>query len=49
MKKSFLNATSPFITEMVQVSSVTRAENDIRNAVNNGATAIGLQLSYIDK
>lgn len=49
MKKSFLNATSPFVTEMVQVSTATRAENDIRNAVNNGATAIGLQLSYLEK
>ena len=32
MKKSFLNATSPFITEMVQVSTASRAEHDIRNA-----------------
>lgn len=49
MKKSFLNAISPFITEMVQVSTASRAENDIRNAVNNGATAIGLQLARLEK
>ena len=49
MKKSFLNATSPLITEMVQVSTASRAENDIRNAVNNGATAIGLQLARLEK
>lgn len=49
MKKSFLNATSPFITEMLQVATASRAEENIKNAVNNGATAIGLQLSYLEK
>lgn len=49
MKKSFLNANSPFITEMVQVPTAIRAEDNIRNAVKNGATAIGLQLSYLEK
>ena len=49
MKKSFLNTTSPFITEMVQVSTVKRAECCIRNAIADGATAIGLQLQRFPK
>lgn len=49
MKKSFLNSTTPFITEMVQVPTAKQAECSIRNAIAEGATAVGLQLSHLEK
>ena len=49
MRKSFLNAPSPFITEMVQVSTAKQAEIKIRNAIADGATAIGFQMCYLEK
>ena len=49
MKKSFLNATSPFVTEMVQTKTARQAEYKIRNAISDGATAIGLQLQTMPK
>ena len=49
MKKSFLNANTPFITAMVQVPTAKQAEIGIRNAVADGATAIGFQMSSLEK
>lgn len=49
MKKSFLNTTMPFITEMVQVPTAKQAELKIRNAIADGATAIGFQMSALEK
>lgn len=49
MKKSFLNATTPFITEMVQAPTIKGAEEKIKTAVKNGATAIGLQLHVMER
>ena len=49
MKKSFLNTNTPFITEMIQVKTAKLAEYKIRNAIANGATAIGLQMSVLEK
>ena len=49
MKKSFLNANEPFITEMVQVKTDKLAEYKIQNAVADGATAIGLQINYLER
>jgi len=49
MKKSFLNSNTPFITEMIQVKTAKLAEYKIRNAIANGATAIGLQMSVLEK
>lgn len=49
MHNSFLNSKSPFVTEMVQVPTAEMAERKISNAVANGATAIGFQMSYLEK
>lgn len=49
MKKSFLNAREPFVTEMVQVKTAEQAKIKIQNAVACGATAIGLQLQVLEK
>ena len=49
MKKSFLNARAPFVTEMVQVPTAKQAELKIRNAIADGATAIGVQMSALEK
>lgn len=49
MKKSFLHANTPFITEMVQVKTAQQAELKIRNAIADGATAIGFQMSHLEK
>lgn len=49
MKKSFLNANTPLITEMIQVSTAKQAEIKIRNAIADGATAIGFQISHLEK
>ena len=49
MKKSFLNAKEPFIMEMVQVPTDVLAKSKIRNAVKEGATAVGLQMSFLKK
>ena len=49
MKKSFLNANAPWITEMVQVPTARQAEEKIRNAIADGATAIGLQMQILEK
>ena len=49
MKKSFLNTNTPFITEMVQVPTAKRAELKIRNAIADGATAIGFQMQVLEK
>ena len=49
MTKSFLNAKEPFITEMIQAPSIQLSKTKIENAIKDGATAIGLQLSYLDK
>ena len=47
MKPSFLNTNTPFITEMIQSRTAARAERKIRNAIADGATAIGLQVSFL--
>ena len=47
MKRSFLNANTPFITEMIQSKTAKQAEYKIRNAIADGATAIGLQLQML--
>ena len=49
MKKSFLSISSPLITEMVQVPTAKQAELKIRNAIADGATAIGFQMSALEK
>ena len=49
MKKSFLNATSPFVTEMIQAPTISGTEKKIKTAINNGATAIGIQLHVMDR
>ena len=49
MKKSFLNNSSPLITEMVQVPTAERAEYCIRRAVKNGADAVGFQMHALGK
>lgn len=49
MKKSFLNATSPFITQMVQVPTPALAKQKIEFGIKNGATAIGFQMSHLEK
>lgn len=49
MKKSFLTANTPFITEMIQVPTAQQTERKIRNAIADGATAIGLQMSHLEK
>lgn len=49
MKKSFLNAKSPFITEMIQVPTAQLAISKIENAIKDGATAIGIQLDPLEK
>ena len=49
MKKSFLNVTSPFITEMIQVPTAQLAISKIENAIKDGATAIGIQLGPLEK
>ena len=47
MKKSFLNAKEPFITEMVQTPTADMAETSIKKAIADGATAIGFQLGSL--
>ena len=49
MKKSFLNTATPFVTEMVQAPTAGQAEIKIRNAIADGATAIGIQMSFLEK
>ncbi len=49
MKKSFLSTPTPFITEMVQVPTAKQAELKIRDAIADGATAIGFQMSAFEK
>ena len=49
MKPSFLNTNTPFITEMIQVATAKQAEIKIRNAIADGATAIGFQISHLEK
>lgn len=49
MKASFLNAASPFVTEMVQEKTIERTQMKIRNAIACGATAVGVQLSALEK
>lgn len=49
MKKSFLNATEPFVMEMIQVKTAEQANSRIQTAVAGGATAIGLQLQTLEK
>lgn len=49
MKKSFLNAKTPFVTEMIQVKTASMAEIRTRNAVADGATAIGIQIHCMQK
>ena len=49
MKKSFLNASTPFITEMIQVKTAELAGYKIKNAIADGATAIGFQMGHLDK
>ena len=44
MKKSFLNTSVPFITEMVQGKTAKQSKEKIEKAILGGATAIGLQL-----
>lgn len=47
--KSFLGAKTPFITEMVQAKTAERAQYKIQNAIAEGATAIGLQLHFLQR
>lgn len=47
--KSFLHTDTPFVTVMVQVPELKQAELRIRNAVADGATAIGLQMGLLKK
>ena len=49
VKKSFLSATTPFITEMVQVPTADLAKQKISLAIKDGATAIGLQLDVLER
>lgn len=49
MGKSFLNSTSPFITQMVQVPTPTLAKQKIEFGIKNGATAIGFQMNWLEK
>ena len=49
MKPSFLNAKTPFITEMLQAPTAKQTELKIRNAIANGATAIGFQMNLFQK
>ncbi len=49
MEKSFINVKYPLITEMLQVGTARQAEIKIRNAIANGATAIGFQMNYLEK
>ena len=49
MKKSFLNANTPHITEMIQVPTAEQAERCVRLAIEDGATAIGFQMSSLQK
>lgn len=49
MKKSFLNANKPWITEMVQVPTAAQAIDKFRKAVKGGATAVGFQMSPLEK
>jgi 3-dehydroquinate dehydratase len=44
-----LNTNTPFITEMVQVPTADLAEKKIRNAIKDGATAIGFQMGHLQK
>ena len=48
MPKSFLNASSPFITEMIQVPTKEMAITKIKNALLGGATAIGIQMQVLE-
>ena len=48
MVKSFLNSTSPFITEMVQVPTRAQAKDKFKTAIQNGATAIGFQMHVLN-
>ena len=48
MPKSFLNANSPFITEMIQVPTKEMAITKIKNALLGGATAIGIQMQVLE-
>ena len=49
MKKSFLGNTSPFITQMVQVPTPAVAKQKIKYGIENGATAIGFQMSWLER
>ena len=49
MQKSFLNAKEPFVMEMVQVPTDVLAKTKIKNAIDEGATAIGFQMSFLSK
>ena len=49
MKKSFLNVNTPFIVEMTQASTAKQTELKIRNAIAEGATAIGFQMNLFEK
>ena len=49
MGKSFLNSDTPFIMEMVQSHTAENAIFKIRNAIADGATAIGFQMGYLEK
>ena len=49
MKKSFLNAKEPFITAMVQGSTAEEDIRKIKEAIESGATAIGLQMHPLKK
>ncbi len=49
MKKSFLNAGGPLVTEMIQVKTAEQAKIRIQNSIACGTSAIGLQLSTMEK
>ena len=49
MGKSFLNSNTQFIMEMIQAPTAENAISKIRNAITDGATAIGFQMGYLEK
>ena len=49
MKKSFLNYDSPIIMEMIQVPTPEIAKRKIKNAIMDGATAVGFQMGHLEK
>ncbi len=47
MKQTFLHQNRPFVTAMIQCSTPDEDRYAIKNAIYDGATAIGVQLEKI--